>query len=88
LQANLEGLQNKLKVKKLRMASKDSVKAKTGLEVGAVPPLGSFVGLKTYVDPRLSENKEIVFNAGRHDRSIKMRYSDFVRLEKPKIIQL
>ena len=88
LQANLEGLQNKLKVKKLRMASKDSVKAKTGLEVGAVPPLGSFVGLKTYVDPRLSENKEIVFNAGRHYRSIKMRYSDFVRLEKPKIIQL
>ncbi len=86
LQADLEKLQGKLKVKKLRMASKQSVKAKTGLEVGAVPPMGSFVGLKTYVDARLSESNEIAFNAGRHDRSIKMKYTDFIKIEKPKII--
>ena len=88
IQADLERLQDKLQVKKLKMASKESVKAKTGLEAGAVPPLGSFVGLKTYVDSRLSDNEEIAFNAGRHDRSIKMNYSDFVKLEKPKIVKM
>jgi nondiscriminating aspartyl-tRNA synthetase len=88
LQADLEKLQEKLEVKKLRMASKDSVKAKTGLEVGAVPPLGSFVGLKTYVDKRLSEIPEIVFNAGRHDRSIRIKYSDYLKLENPVVVSL
>ena len=88
LQADLGKLQEKLEVKKLRMASKDSVKAKTGLEVGAVPPVGSFVGLKTYVDKRLSNNTEIAFNAGRHDRSIKMEYSDYLKLENPTVISL
>jgi len=88
IQADLEKLQNKLKVKKLRMASKESVKAKTGLEVGAVPPIGSSVGLKTYVDSRLSDVEEIAFNAGRHDRSIKMKYHDFVKVEKPELITL
>ena len=88
LQADLEKLQDKLKVKKLRMASKESVKAKTDLEVGAVPPLGSTVELKTYVDSRLAENEEIAFNAGRHDRSIKMKYSDFVKVEKPELVKV
>jgi nondiscriminating aspartyl-tRNA synthetase len=88
LQADLEILAEKLKVKKLRMASKESVKAKTGLEVGAIPPLGSIVGLKTYVDSRLAGNEQIAFNAGRHDRSIKMEYKDFVKVERPEIISL
>jgi len=87
LQADLEKLAGKIKAKKLTMASKESVKAKTGLEVGSVPPLGSILNLKTYVDSRLSDNKEIAFNAGRHDRSIKMKYSDFIKLEKAQIVK-
>jgi len=70
------------------MASKESVKAKIGLAVGCIPPLGSIIGLKTYVDSRLSENEEIVFNAGRHDISVKMRYSDFLKVEKPEVFQI
>lgn len=86
LRADLEKLQEILKVKKLRMASRESVKARTGLEVGSIPPFGSVIGLKTYVDSRLGENKEIAFNVARHDRSIKMKFEDFVKLEKPEII--
>jgi len=88
LDADVEKLKSKLGVKKLAMASKESVKAKTGLTVGSVPPFGSIVGLKTYVDSRLSDNDEIAFNAGRHDRSIKMKYSDFVKIEKPEVFQI
>lgn len=88
LQADLERLKKVLKVKKLAMASKDIVEAKTGLEVGCIPPFGSIVGLKTYVDKRLSENKEIAFNAARHDRSVRMKHEDYMKLEKPKVVRL
>ncbi|MBU0569417.1 hypothetical protein KKB40_01395 [Patescibacteria group bacterium] len=86
LRADLDFLKNWLNVNKLRMASKDSVKAKTGLEVGSIPPFGSVLGLKTYLDSRMADNDEIAFNAGRHDRSVKMKYVDYVKLEKPTLI--
>lgn len=86
LKADLDQLQNKLKVKKMNIASKGSVKAKTGLDVGAVPPLGSVIGLKTYVDSIMADNEEIAFNAGRHDKSIKMKYKDFLKVEKPILV--
>jgi Ala-tRNA(Pro) deacylase len=73
--------------KKLSMASKEDVKAKTGLDVGAIPPFGSSIGLQTYVDERLGQEKQIVFNAGRHDKSVQMSYQDFIRLEKPKLVK-
>lgn len=88
LEADLEGLQSELGVKKLVMASKESVVAKTGLEVGSIPPIGSLIGLKTYVDSRLSDNGEIAFNAGRHDRSIKVKYRDHIQVEKPEILKI
>jgi prolyl-tRNA editing enzyme YbaK/EbsC (Cys-tRNA(Pro) deacylase) len=74
--------------KRLVFASKDTVKAKTGLEVGSIPPLGSAIGLPTYVDSRLADNTEIAFNAGRLDRSIKMKYSDYLKIEKPTVVVL
>lgn len=87
LRADLEAVKKQLAAKKVAMASKDSVQAKTGLEVGAIPPLGSVFGMKTYLDSRLSENEEIAFNVGRHDRSIVMRYDDYLRLEQPQLLQ-
>lgn len=86
LNADLDQLRQFLKVKKLALAFKDTVKAKTGLDVGSIPPFGSVIGLKTYLDSRLSDNEEIAFNAARHDRSIKMKYSDFLKVEKPTIV--
>jgi aspartyl-tRNA synthetase len=88
LRADLEKLQQFLGVKKLAMASKDSILKKTGLEVGSIPPFGSSMGLKTYVDSRLASNAQIAFNVGRHDRSVVMQYADYVRLEKPSIVEM
>lgn len=81
--ADIEGLQAFLGVKKLAMASKDSIKAKTGLEIGSIPPFGSAMKLKTYIHPELLTLEEIAFNPGRHDKSIVMKTQDFARLEKP-----
>ncbi len=57
-------------------------------EVGAMPPFGSLYGLDTYASDRLAEQREIAFNAGSHTELIKLSYTDFERLAKPKIAKV
>ena len=57
----------------------------TDCEVGAMPPFGNLYDMNVYVDSSLSNNQEIVFNAGSHTEVIRMSYADFERLVKPKI---
>lgn len=85
--ADLDKLQKILGVKKLVMASRDSVKSKTGLEVGAIPPFGSAMGLRSFVDKDLLKNDEIVFNVGRHDRSALISSEDYLRVEKAQVVE-
>ena len=56
-----------------------------GCAVGAEPPFGSLFHLDTLVDESLTEDEEIVFNAGSHWQTIKMRYNDYARLVHPKV---
>jgi Ala-tRNA(Pro) deacylase len=51
-------------------ASEDIAKKLTNCVMGAVPPFSFHPELELLVDPILLENEEIVFNAGRLDRSI------------------
>lgn len=83
--ADLHAFKQLYKVKDLRMASKDEVKAITHLEVGSIPPFGSFFKIDTYVDSKLASNTEIVFNAGLHTKSIKIKYADWLKLENPTV---
>ena len=47
-------------------------------EVGAEAPFGELYGLKTIVDERLADCDDIVFQAGDHSTTIKIRYDDYV----------
>ena len=53
--------------------------------IGAMPPFGNLYGLPTYVDKHLAEQDYIVFEAGTHTDAIKMSYSDYERIVKPKL---
>lgn len=81
--ADLEAIKTQLKVDKVRMANPAEVKVLTNLEIGSIPPFGSVLKLKTYLDESLGENAKIAFNAGLHTRSIIMDYKDFVKVENP-----
>jgi Ala-tRNA(Pro) deacylase len=59
-----------------------------GCQVGAMPPFGNLYGMDVYVDPRLSQDLEIAFNAGSHTELVKMTYKDFERLVQPKPIPM
>lgn len=56
-------------------------------ELGAMPPFGNLYDMDVYVAQSLTEDDEIAFNAGTHSELIRMKYSDFEQLVKPKILK-
>ena len=70
-------------VKDLHFATPGEVKQFTGLEIGSIPPWGSIFNLPTYLDTSLSLQETVAFNAGDLCKSIIMKYSDYLLLEKP-----
>ncbi len=50
-----------------------------------MPPFSFSEQLRVLADPLVLENKQIVFNAGRLDRSIMMQLEDYIRIAKPQI---
>ena len=70
-------------IKSLRFASRDEVLEITGLTPGSIPPFGSLFELPTYCDVRLESEPTINFNAGDHERSIKIAFVDYVQVEEP-----
>lgn len=54
-------------------------------EIGAMPPFGNLYNVPVYVASLLTQDEEIIFNAGSHTEAIKMSYKDFERLVKPTV---
>ena len=82
----LEKLKKLLKVKSVRLAKEKEMESLfPDCEVGAMPPFGNLYNLTTYVDKSLSENESIVFEAGDHRHTLKMKYKDFDKLTQPRL---
>jgi prolyl-tRNA editing enzyme YbaK/EbsC (Cys-tRNA(Pro) deacylase)/CBS domain-containing protein len=56
-----------------------------GSEVGAEPPLGKLYRIPVVLDEDLAQEPEIIFRAGTHDETIRMRFRDYSQLESPLI---
>jgi Ala-tRNA(Pro) deacylase len=54
-------------------------------EPGAMPPFGSLYNLPCYVDGTLLKEREIVFNGGNHQESVKISTKDFEKIAHAKI---
>jgi Ala-tRNA(Pro) deacylase len=59
-----------------------------GVELGAESPFGTLYDLPVYIDKPLTEVPEIVFNAGTHTETIRMKYKDYAALVKPKTVAI
>ncbi len=57
-----------------------------GVKIGAVSPFGNLSGLRVYLDDSITDNEEIVFNAGDHSKSVKMRLADFLVIVRPEVM--
>lgn len=72
----------------VRLATEDEFKGLfPDCELGAMPPFGILYGLPVYVDQSLTEDEQIIFEAGTHSDAIRMRYMDFAALVFPVVTE-
>jgi Ala-tRNA(Pro) deacylase len=69
-------------------APREKAEELTGCVIGAIPPFSFNDQLAVLADPLIRENEEVVFNAGRLDRSIFMKPEDFFRIAQPQVVKI
>ena len=85
---NFKRLAKLVGAKKTRLADeKDMAEVFPDVEVGAEPPFGNLYDVETVVDEHLTEDEDIVFQAGTHKATIRMKYADYEKLVTPKVGQ-
>jgi Ala-tRNA(Pro) deacylase len=81
---SLEKLRRLLRGKPVRLATEEEFATLfPQCEPGAMPPFGNLFGLPVYVDRSLEPDERIVFQAGNHTETVRLRYDDFARLVQP-----
>lgn len=74
--------------KKVHLAREDDLaRDYPEFELGAVPPVGGRPD-PVLVDRRLAEQEEIVFEAGSHDESVKLRTQDLLAVAEARLVDL
>jgi Ala-tRNA(Pro) deacylase len=77
------GVKNHFQADSAAFAQKEKAQELTGCVIGSIPPFSFNDRLILLADPLIQENEEVVFNAGRLDRSIMMNLSDYMRIARP-----
>ena len=85
-QIDMKKLRKALKAKKIGIAKeKQFEELFPDCEVGAMPPFGNLYNLEVWVDQVLTEDASVVFQAGNHIETMRIKFSDYVRLVNPKV---
>ena len=85
---DFDRLKEALRSSRVRLATEDEFKGLfPDCELGTIPPFGNLYGVEVYVDQFLTEDEEIVFQAGTHLGAVKLRYQDFANLVHPKVAE-
>src|SRR5258705_13468352 len=85
---DFDGIKNHFNADSVAFAFRDKAQELTGCVIGAIPPFSFSDQLQVLADPLIQENEEVVFNAGRLDRSIFMRLDDYLRIAKPQLVKI
>lgn len=77
----LKKLKKILRAKTLRLAKENEIgNLFPDCEIGAMPPFGNLYEMPVYVDESMSGVEDMVFEAGNHTHTIRMKYKDFERI--------
>jgi Ala-tRNA(Pro) deacylase len=85
---DFHGIKRYFNADSVAFASRDKAQELTGCVIGAIPPFSFSDQLQVLADPLIRDNEDVVFNAGRLDRSIFMKLEDYIRIAKPQIAQI
>ena len=81
---DFEQLRQLTGAERLRLATEEEMaQLYPGCEVGTAPPLGPLYDQRVFVERRLVDDPELVFDAGSHTKAIRMRYNDFAEVARP-----
>jgi Ala-tRNA(Pro) deacylase len=72
--------------KEVQLASEDDMRRDyPDFDLGAVPPFGGPEGDRVIVDSRLAARDSVVLEAGSHERSVRLKAADLVRLTQAEV---
>jgi Ala-tRNA(Pro) deacylase len=79
-------LEDLVKAKHVRFATREEVLSQTGCEPGSVHPVGRLFDIETVLDASVMENEFVNFNIGMLTHSVKIRSRDLLRVLIPDVI--
>ena len=85
---DFNGIKGHFTADSVAFAAREKAQELTGCVIGAIPPFSFNDHLQVLADPLIQENEEVVFNAGRLDRSIFMKLDDYLRIAKPQLVKI
>ena len=85
---DFDGIKDHFGADSVAFAAREKAQELTGCVIGAIPPFSFSDQLQVLADPLIQQNEEVVFNAGRLDRSIFMKLDDYIRIAKPQIAKI
>ena len=84
---NLDILREEIPCRVLRLATeREFSDTFPTCKPGAMPPFGNIFDVPVYCESNLSRNRDIEFNAGTHDETIRMAFADYRRLVEPEMV--
>ena len=85
---DFDGIKSHFDASSVAFAPREKAQELTGCVIGAIPPFSFNDQLQVLADPLLQDNEDVVFNAGRLDRSIFMKLEDYLRIAKPQLVTI
>lgn len=85
---DFKGVKHHFNADSVAFAAREKAQELTGCVIGAIPPFSFSDQLQVLADPLIQENEEVVFNAGRLDRSIFMKRDDYFRIAQPQLVKI
>ncbi len=85
---DFDAIKSELQADSAAFAPRARAEELAGCVIGSIPPFSFNDQLIVLADPGIQENEEVVFNAGRLDRSIFMKMEDYLRIAKPRLMKI
>lgn len=85
---DLAALKRHLGAKSVELAAEDEIgRLFPDCELGAETPFGNLYDVPTIMDRSLEKDDHITFQAGSHEKAIRMNMADFRKLANPRVLE-
>jgi Ala-tRNA(Pro) deacylase len=86
---DLTDLQRETGALDVRLADEEDFRDRfSDCPAGTVPPFGNLFGVETFLDRKLTASERLAFSAGTHRDVIVVELADYIRLAKPKLVDV